>query len=211
MRAALLTGLFLVAACTRSEAPPLAASPTPTPPPELVEGAKPSKLPDGRIEYHLVVRSDSGTIFLPLEVTVEGGGRGHASWVRKSIVPYEFDAATDTFKAGSGAAEDEYFDAVFPASPQELKIPVEYDGPPPAKENFRLRYRTMPIPDLATRTYVPEAIGDAASKTARGDRRALGPRLRGVDVFRWLASGFLLRDPGPVSEAVASLPGPEPK
>lgn len=208
MRVLVLVLALAAGGCARPAAPPPAASPTPTPPPQLAEGSAPTRLPDGRVEYHLIVRSDSGTIFLPIEVVAEGTGSGRASWVRKSGVPYVFDAVADAWipRAG-GEAVDEYFDAVFPASPQELKIPVAYAEATPATETFRLRYRAMTIADLGTHTYVPRAIGDAQSNTAREERHALGERLRGVDVFRWLASGFFLRDPGPVREAVATLPG----
>ena len=202
---------MLLAACSTPPPPPLApATPTPTPPPQVVEGSPAKALADGRVEYHLVVRSDSGTIFLPIEVLVEGtAGTGGAKWVRPSQELFAYDAAGDAWQPKSGAPVDEYFDAVFPASPQELKVPVAYPGLPPGSERFRLRYRALAIPDLATHAYVPPSIGDAQSPAVRAEHRALGERVRSVEVFRWLASGFFLRDPGPVYETVATLPGPK--
>ncbi|HVO30008.1 MAG TPA: hypothetical protein VMV18_04705 [bacterium] len=197
---------FALAACN-PPAPVVPATVTPTPPPQLTAGDPAKPLPDGRIEYHVVVRSDSNTVFLPLEISAVVG-KGHISWVRPSGASYRFDAEADRFVPGEGTTMDEYVDAVFPASPQAVSVAVEYTGDRPAEEELHLRYRTLSIADLATKAYVPPEIADARAGSSKKERTPLGPRMRSVEVSRWLSSGFFLRDPSPVSEAVIRVAGP---
>lgn len=203
----LVLGAALVLEACTPPAPVVPPSPTATPPPQVVAGEPAKTLPDGRVEYHVIVRSDSNTVFVPLEITATGG-KGHTAWVRPSAVAYRFDASADRFLPGEGAAADEYVDAIFPASPQAVSVVVEYAAARPADEEFRLRYRTMSIGDLATKAYVPPEIADARAVPSKKERAPLGERMRSVEVSRWLSSGFLLRDPSPIVEATLRVPGP---
>lgn len=203
LAAALGLGL---SACTTTT-PRVAPVPTPTPPPQLVAGEPAKTLPDGRVEYHVIVRSDSDTVFVPLSIDA-AQGKGHTAWIRPSAIAFRFDAATDRFLPGEGMVEDEYVDAVFPASPQAVSIAVAYTGARPAQEDLHLRYRTLSIADLATRAYVPPEIADARAGSSRKERAPLGDRMRSVEVSRWLSSGFFLRDPSPILEASVRVEGP---
>lgn len=204
-RCTLVCALALLGACSRPQAPAV-PSPTPTPPPQLAVGEPPLLIDAKTIEFHVVVRSESGTIFLPLALDA-AHGKGHVAWTHPSAVAYAFDPASDAFLPGQGAPVDEYVDAVFPASPQALTIRVEYEGAPPPQESLTLRYRPLAILDLASKAYVPPAIG-APGHASKEPRHPLGDRLRGVDVARWLASGFFLRDPSPEASAAITIPAP---
>lgn len=217
MRTAVIAFAMCLAACKPEPPPePIVAGPTPTPPPALRVGDAAKRLPDGSIEYHLVVLSETGTVFVPVELVPDpaGGGEGRGTWVRPTKTEWAYDAEGDRYvvrpAAEGGAIVDEYFDVVFPASPQQLAVKVKYAGALPAQETLALRYRALAIPALKTHTYVPAAITDAKSSLdARDERTPLGDRLRGVEVFRWLAGGFFLRDPGPLLEAKLTVPGVE--
>lgn len=206
----------LLAGCTTEPplGPPPRSGPTPTPPPALKVGDAAKRLPEGGIEYHLVVLSETGTVFVPVELLPDpaNGGEGRGTWVRTTKATWGHDAEADRYRvmpaAEGGAALDEFFDVVFPASPQQLAVTVRYPGAAPAHETLLLRYRALAIPALKTQVYVPAAITNAKSSLdARDDRTPLGDRLRGVEVFRWLAGGFFLRDPGPLLEAKLTVPG----
>jgi hypothetical protein len=203
--AALALGLF---GCTHPTAAPAPTpSPTATPPPALETGDPPKKVPGG-IEYHVVAKSESGTVFVPIDLVAQRG-TGKSSWAVPSGTGLAFDAASDRWLPTPGAApQDVYVDAVFPGSPQQLKITVRYAGAPTAEETFLLRYRTIDVPDMPVRVYVLPKIGDPRDAgKAKDPREPLGEeRLHQADLFRWLAGGFVLRDPGSVYEATITLP-----
>lgn len=197
-----------LAACSHPAAVPTPTpSPTATPPPALETGDPPKKVPGG-IEYHVVAKSESGTVFVPLDLVAQRG-TGKSSWAVPSAVGLAYDAASDHWLPAPGAApQDVYVDAVFPGSPQQLKIMVRYAGAPPAEESFLLRYRTIDVPEMPVRVYVLSKIADPREAgKAKDAREPLGEeRLHQADLFRWLAGGFVLRDPGPVYEATITLP-----
>lgn len=215
-RAVLAILIAAAANACRPEPPPAAppATPAPIAPPALSSGGPPERRDDGRIGYPVVVRSESGVVFVPLSLSATRG-EGTTAWFRRTSATWAYDAAADRFVPRApeegGAAQDEHVDAIFPASPQRLTVDVAYAGPPPAEEELVLAYRTVAIADLARGAYVPAALpgGGRGAEADPMPRAPLGERIRSVEVARWLAAGFFLREPGPVREVRIRVPGPE--
>src|SRR5687767_3286891 len=63
---------LLLSACA-SEAPRTPATPTPTPAPSISAGTPAKRLPDGRVQYGIIVRADAGVAFLPVSVVASNG------------------------------------------------------------------------------------------------------------------------------------------
>ena len=205
------------AACrprTPAEAPP--ASPEASAPPALSSGGPPERQEDGRIAYPVVVRSDSGVVFVPLSLSATRG-EGSTAWVRRTPATWAFDAAEDRYlrrpSEAGGSEQDEYVDVIFPASPQRLTVNVRYEGAPPAEEELVLAYRTVAIGDLARTAYVLPTLplGDAAEEGGGSVRAPLGDPIGSVQVARWLAAGFLLREAGASREVRLRVAGPRPQ
>ncbi len=203
-----------LAACRPEPVPVAAPSPEPTdttaPPPTIVAVSAGKRLSPKRVEYRIRVVSDSLSVYVPMSLVVatDGAGKGSSAWSAESPHRWTYDAAADKFIAGAGEPLDEHRVAAFPASPIELAMTAEYAGPFPASEPLVLTYRAVPLHEFATRAYVPEKIVETniSSKLAH---TPLGPRLRDVQAWRWLGSGFFVRDDAPPRSARIVVPGPK--
>ena len=213
MKRLLAVALF-AAACSRPAEPSLPPS-SATPEPEIADGAPllqaadpPKKLPDGRVEYHVLVAAVTRTVFVPLRLS-STGGKGESCWSAAHALRWRYDAEKDEFVSSeSGSSEDQLVDAVFPGSNQVLSLPVAYEGAPPASETLTLSYRSLTLAAFAARAYPSVRIEEEAKSLRAADARAaIGAHLYDLDAPRRLAAGFFLRDDSPARTATITIGG----
>lgn len=190
--------LALVFGCER--VPETVTVPVAEPPPAMGSAKPARRLPDGRVEYRVLVRADGAEVIVPLSLEATSG-KGRVSWTRSTKAAFRFDAAADRFVvADDGEPRDEHANAIFPGSPQEIAVPVTYAGETPKVERIVLRFVRIGLAELASRTYVRPAKGPAGVAGEAVERAPLGERVRHVDAYRWLNGGFFLREAPPPGE-----------